>query len=161
MIEHIAQLNLARLKAPKGDPASREFFDNLERVNALAERSPGFVWRLVDDAVEGDGMRDATSIPVTDDPMLLANMSVWETPEQLADFVFRTVHAKFYRKRGEWFDRPTRAHMVIWRIPAGHVPTLEEALQRLALYERDGPTDDAFGWESLANVRDIQNLRCA
>lgn len=157
----IAQLNIARLKAPKGDPSSAEFFDNLERVNGLAERSPGFIWRLVDDAVEGEGMKDATSIPVTDDPMLLANMSVWRTPEDLAAFVFRTVHAKIYRKRGDWFERPARPHMVIWPVEDGHIPTLEEGLDRLAAYERDGSTDEAYGWEHLADAKSIQQLRCA
>lgn len=157
----IAQLNIGRLNAPIGDPSSREFFDNLDTVNALAERSPGFVWRLVDDAVEGSGMGDATSIPVTDDPMLLANMSVWETPEDLARFVFRTVHARFYHKRGDWFERLSRPHMVIWPVAAGHIPTLEEALERLADLERDGPTERAYGWETLAGAQEIQRQRCA
>lgn len=157
----IAQLNLGRLKAPKGHASSAEFFDNLERINALAERSPGFVWRLVGEQVEGEGKGDATSIAVSDDPQLMPNMSVWETPEHLADFVFKTVHARFYRKRGDWFDKPTRAHMVIWPVAEGHIPTLEEALQRLADYERDGPTPSAYGWESLADAKTIQQQRCA
>lgn len=161
MREHIAQLNLARLKAPKGDPSSKEFFDNLEIVNAIAERSPGFIWRLVDDAVEGGGKGDATSIPVTDDPLLIANMSVWETPEALADFVFRTIHARFYRKRADWFERPQRPHMVIWPVAPGHVPTLDEALERLADYETNGPGDSAYGWEQMAEAETFRAMRCA
>lgn len=153
---HLAQLNVGRIRYPTDDPRVAEFMGALDAVNALAERSPGFVWRLKD-----DGSNNATNILVTDDPSFLINMSVWETPEQLEHFVWNTVHKRIYQKKGNWFVPMPTPHFVMWWIPAGHIPTPQEALARLDHLTRHGPSAHAFGWESLANVRLWMQQRCA
>jgi hypothetical protein len=153
---HLAQLNVGHIRYPTGDPRLAEFMDALDAVNALAERSPGFVWRFKD-----DGSNNATNILVTNDPTFLINMSVWETAEQLEHFVWNTVHKRFYQKKGSWFEAMATPHFVMWWIAAGHVPTPEEALARLDHLTRNGPGDHAFGWESLAGVERVMRQRCA
>ena len=134
---HLAQINIGRIVAPTDSPVLKDFMDNLDRINALAEAQPGFVWRLV-----GDG-NDATDIQAFDDPMMLLNMSVWETPEQLAAFVYRTAHRDFMRRRREWFQ-PTETYMALWWIPVGHRPTPAEGIARVDLIAKMGPTPEAF-----------------
>jgi hypothetical protein len=135
---HIAQLNVGRAIAPPGSPELADFMAALDRINALAESSPGFVWRL--QSASGN----ATDILVSDDPRSLVNMSVWDSVEALFAFVYRTAHTEVMQRRREWFEKPAQAHQVLWWIPAGHIPTLEEALQRLVDLRRDGPTERAF-----------------
>ena len=118
---------------PTDDPRMAEFMGALDRVNALAERSPGFVWRL-----QGDG-DNATDIKVTDDPTFIVNLSVWETPEQLEHFVWNTMHKRVYQKKGNWFEPMATPHFVMWWVPVGHVPTPEEALARLEHLAQHGP----------------------
>lgn len=133
----LAQLNIATLKAPLASPELKDFVDNLDRINALAEVSAGFVWRLV-----GDG-NDATSLrPFGDD--IIVNMSVWRDVEALRDFAYRSGHVEIMRRRREWFTRMAAAYMVLWWVPAGHEPTLAEAAERLELLRRRGPTPEAF-----------------
>jgi hypothetical protein len=152
---HLAELNIARLKFPFDDPRVAEFADNLERVNAVAERSEGFVWRLQDDS------GNATDIRAFDDPMVIVNMSVWSGPEFLERFVWNTVHKQFYRKRAEWFSLMERQHFVMWWVDEGHRPTLEEAKARLDHLDRHGDSDFAFGWSHLPHVKLWQQARCA
>ena len=152
---HLAQLNVGNIRFPTDDPRLGEFMGALDAVNALAERSPGFVWRLKSDS------GNATDILVSADPTFLINMSVWETAEQLEHFVWNTVHKRFYRKKGNWFEPMQKPHFVMWWIAAGHIPTTEEALARLAHLTQHGPSDHAFGWESLANVEALMRQRCA
>lgn len=135
---HIAQLNVGRAVAPPGSPELADFMAALDRINALAESSPGFVWRL--QSASGN----ATDILVSEDPRSLVNMSVWSSVEALFAFVYRTAHTEIMKRRREWFEKPAQAHQVLWWIPAGHIPTIEEALQRLAELRRDGPTERAF-----------------
>ena len=135
---HIAQLNVGRAVAPPGSPELAEFMAALDRINALAESSPGFVWRL--QSASGN----ATDILVSDDPRSLVNMSVWSSVESLFGFVYRTGHTDFLKRRREWFEKPMEAHQVLWWVPAGHIPTIEEALERLAHLRREGPTARAF-----------------
>jgi hypothetical protein len=135
---HIAQLNVARAVAPLDSPQLADFVAALDHINALAEASPGFVWRLKSD--EGN----ATDIKVSDDPNLIVNMSVWESVEQLFEYVYRTPHTKVMARRREWFEHPAEAHQVMWWIPAGHVPTAEEAMERLRHLRENGPTPHAF-----------------
>jgi hypothetical protein len=151
---HLAELNIARLRYERGDPRAAEFFDNLDRVNAMAERMPGFVWRLKDES------GDATAFRLTDDPMLIANLSVWDRAEAFEAFVWQTVHAKFYRKREEWFERLSAPHLVMWWVEEGHRPTLAEAAERLARLSASGSTDFAFGWERLPSVKLWKSARC-
>ena len=134
---HLAQLNLGRLVAPIDAPAIADFVAALDEVNALAEASPGFVWRMTGEA------NNATDIAVTDDPLLIANMSVWQSAEWLHDFVYRSAHTPFLRRRREWFEH-MELFMVLWWIPAGIVPTLDDALARLNGLRAHGPTPWAF-----------------
>ncbi|MDH3294438.1 MAG: DUF3291 domain-containing protein [Acidimicrobiia bacterium] len=142
---HLAQLNLARALGPPEDPSAdavmREFMDNLDHVNSLADRSPGFVWRLQTD----DG--NATSIRAFDEPDLLLNLSVWEDFESFHHYVYKTDHADFLRRRKEWF-KPVEGLpvTVLWWIPAGMLPTVDEAIGRLRHLAEDGPTSEAFNF---------------
>lgn len=135
---HIAQLNVGRAVAPPGSAELADFMAALDRINALADASPGFVWRL--QSASGN----ATDILVSDDPRSLVNMSVWSSIETLFAFVYRSGHTAVMQRRREWFEKPTQAHQVLWWIPAGHIPTIEEALDRLAYLRREGPTPRAF-----------------
>ncbi|AOY00675.1 DUF3291 domain-containing protein [Jeongeupia sp. USM3] len=133
----LAQLNIATLLAPLDSPQLAGFVAELDRINALAEAAPGFVWRLQDEA------GDATAIrPFGDD--VLVNMSVWDGVDALHDYVYRSDHAQIFKRRREWFDKMRDAYMVLWWVPAGHVPTSEEAAQRLAHLRQHGPTPYAF-----------------
>ena len=139
MAWHLAQFNIGRLRAEVDDPSIAEFMANLDPVNALAEASPGFVWRLQTD--EGN----ATAIRAfPDDPLMVLNLSVWESIEALADFAYRSAHTPFLRRRGEWFERLGEAYMVLWWIPAGTVPAVDEALTRLDHLKISGPSPEAF-----------------
>lgn len=114
------------------------FVARLEEINALADRSPGFVWRLQTEH------GDATAIRVFDDPTLIVNLSVWQSLAALRDFVYRSDHRELLRDRNHWFERSARPHMVLWRVPAGHLPDLEEACARLEQLRAEGPTARAF-----------------
>lgn len=139
MLHHLAQVNVGRLRAPVGDPRIADFVDALERINALADRAPGFVWRLQTE----DG--NATAIrPLDDDELFAINLSVWESIDALAEYAYRSEHAAFLRRRREWFERPTSAFLALWWIPAGTTPTVAEAMSRIDLLERFGPTSGAF-----------------
>ncbi len=135
---HLAQVNIARLRAPLTSPMLTEFVEALEPINALADGSPGFVWRL--QTQEGD----ATSIQAFDDDRIIVNMSVWTSVETLSDFVYRSRHADVMRRRREWFEQMSDAFVVLWWISAGHVPSVDEAKERLALLDNNGPGPDAF-----------------
>ena len=135
---HIAQINIARMRAPLEDPLMAGFVDQLADVNALADESPGFVWRLAD---ESGGA--ATDIRVFDDDRFLVNMSVWESIEALREFSYRGRHAGVMRDRGQWFE-PGASRLVLWWVAAGTVPSVEDAKGKLELLEADGPTPDAF-----------------
>ena len=152
---HLAELNIARLKYPFDDPRIAEFADNLARVNAVADRSEGFVWRLQDES------GDATQIRGFDDPMVIVNMTVWQSAEHLERFVWNTVHKQFYAKRAEWFELMQAQHFVMWWVDEGHVPDLAEAKARLDHLDANGDSDFAFGWSHLPHVKLWQQARCA
>jgi Domain of unknown function (DUF3291) len=134
----IAQLNVARLLAPLDTPALADFVDALDPVNALADAAPGFVWRLQTE----DG--DATAIRAFEDDMVIVNMSVWDSIAALGDFVFRSAHRDVMVRRREWFERTAEAYLVLWWVPEGHVPTVEEGRARLERLRAGGPGPDAF-----------------
>jgi hypothetical protein len=139
---HIAQLNIARAKAPLDTPPLADFVAQLDDVNALAEASPGFVWRLKSDS------GNATDIRAYDDPLMIVNMSVWESIESLFDFAYKTSHTKVMNRRKEWFESPAGPHMVLWWIPAGTIPTVEEAKRRLDHLAEHGATSKAFTFKA-------------
>src|SRR4051812_7266948 len=123
---HLAQLNIGRAVAPIDSPQLADFVAQLDEINALAETSPGFVWRMT-----GEG-NNATDIQYDPDPLMLANMSVWTSAEALFDYVYKTAHTKVMARRREWFER-MEVFQVLWWVPAGHQPTLAEALARLEI----------------------------
>lgn len=139
----LAQINVATAKYPMDDPRMHGFVSRLDEINALAEDSDGFVWRLKDDS------GNATNIVVFDNPMIIVNMSVWESPEKLKDYVYKSAHVELIRMRKEWFELMKEAYYVLWWIPAGHVPTVEEAKERLEQLRREGPGPAAFDFKNV------------
>jgi heme-degrading monooxygenase HmoA len=137
-VPHLAQVNLATLRAPRDDPALAGFVAELEPVNALADGHPGFVWRLQTE----DG--DATAIRPFDDERVMVNLSVWESLEALRGFVYAGRHLEVLRRRREWFHRMDDPIVALWWVPAGAVPTVAEAKERLGLLARLGPTAGVF-----------------
>ena len=135
---YIAQLNVATAVAPLAGPELVEFMVALDGVNTLAEASPGFVWRLKSDS------GNATDIKYSDDPKFIVNMSVWQSVEALFEFVYHSAHTKVMVRRREWFARPAEAFQVLWWVPAGHEPTVEEAMARLRHLRQHGATAYAF-----------------
>jgi hypothetical protein len=138
---HIAQLNIGRALAPVDSPLLDEFTAALDPINALADRAPGFVWRLQTD--EGN----ATAIRPFDDDRMIVNMSVWESIDALAEFVYRSDHVAVMRRRREWFER-IRIYMVLWWVPTGHTPSVDEAIERLEHLRAHGPTPHAFTFKA-------------
>jgi len=135
---HLAQANIARMRAPLDDPIMEGFVSRLEPLNSLADAAPGFVWRLQTD----DG--DATALQVFDDELILFNLTVWESKEALESYVYRTNHVGAMQKRAEWFERPSKSPFVLWWVEAGHIPTEAEAKDRLEMLWENGPSPDAF-----------------
>jgi hypothetical protein len=135
---HLAQLNIATPVAPPGSPELDGFMSRLEEINGLADRSPGFVWRLVGD--DGD---DATGLRPYG-PDVMVNLSVWESVESLREFTYRTGHLELMRSRRQWFRTADGPYMVMWWVPAGHVPSVVEAGERLEHLRVHGPTPAAF-----------------
>ncbi|MER5736411.1 MULTISPECIES: DUF3291 domain-containing protein [unclassified Streptomyces] len=139
---HLAQLNVATLRFPLDDPRMAPFVEMLDPVNAAADGAPGFVWRLVE-----EGTPDATGLrPAGED--VIVNLSVWENQEALWDFTYRSGHLEVMRRRRDWFARHVEAHLVLWWVPAGHVPTVAESLERLADLRAHGPSPRAFTFSS-------------
>jgi hypothetical protein len=135
---HLAQLNIGRIKAPMDSPVMAGFANNLDRINALAEATTGFIWHLQTD--EGD----ATAIRPFDDPDMLVNMSLWRDVESLSRYVYQSAHVELMKKRREWFERMDEAFLVLWWVPAGHIPSVAEAIARLQKLRAEGPSAEAF-----------------
>jgi hypothetical protein len=145
---HLAQLNIARLCASIDSPQLADFVAGLERINALADRAPGFLWRMQSE--QGDAAaRDRFGADV------VANLSVWEGIEPLWDFVYRSAHAEVMRRRREWFQRMPEAYMVLWWMPSGHVPTVQEADARLRRLREHGPDAAAFTFKRPFPAPDV------
>jgi hypothetical protein len=138
MTYELAQLNIGVIKGPMDSPVMADFAANLNRINALAEQAPGFIWRLQTD--EGD----ATAIRPFDDKNMLVNMSVWRDVESLRRFVYRSEHVDILRRRGQWFERMSEAFLVLWWVPEGHRPSVAEAIAKLEILRCHGPTAEAF-----------------
>jgi hypothetical protein len=135
---HLAQINIGRLRAPVGNPVIADFVANLDRINALADSAPGFIWRLT-----GGGNSAIDIRPDANDPLMALNMSVWENPQVLGAFVYRSEHLTIMRRRAEWFEK-LELFIALWWIPAGHLPAVEEGWSKVETLRRLGPTADAF-----------------
>ncbi len=140
---HIAQVNIGRIRVELSDPIMAGFVNRLDQINALADASPGFVWRLQTD--EGN----ATYFRPFNDERLLLNMSVWTDVESLRTYVYQTAHRELLRQRHAWFEKLERMYLALWWVPAGHIPGIDEARRRLAYLEAQGPTQFAFTFNSL------------
>jgi hypothetical protein len=141
---HIAQVNIGRMKGQLEEPVMAGFVARLDEINALANSSPGFVWRLQ----TSDG--DATYLRPYEDDRILFNMSVWETFEALRHYVFKTAHAEMLRQRQSWFERFAGVYTALWWVPAGHIPGIDEAKKRLAHLDAHGPTQFAFTFKTVS-----------
>jgi hypothetical protein len=144
----LAQLNIAVMKEPPESPAMADFVANLDRINALAEGSSGFVWRLQDDA------GDATALRPMDESTLV-NMSVWRDVASLSDYVYKTAHVEIMRRRKEWFEKMAQAYVVLWWVPVGERPTVEMAIEKLGLLRERGPTPAAFTFKKAFSAPDV------
>jgi hypothetical protein len=149
----IAELNVGIIKGPMDSPVMAEFAANLARINALADRSPGFVWRLQTE--EGD----ATSIRPFADANTLLNMSVWRDVESLNAYVYNSAHLELMRRRREWFERMHDAFLVLWWVPKGHRPSVAEAIAKLEVLRSKGPTREAFNFRHAFPSPDAANTQ--
>jgi heme-degrading monooxygenase HmoA len=135
---HLAQVNIGRMRGPLDGPIMAGFMARLDDLNALADSSPGFVWRMQGE--EGNN----TYLRPYEDERIIVNMSVWESIEALRAYVYNSAHAGILKQRRDWFEKFESAMLALWWIPAGHIPTVEEAKQRLASLDANGPTPFAF-----------------
>ena len=139
MSDHeLAQLNIGVIKGPMDSPLMADFAANLERINAVAEAAPGFVWRLQTE--EGD----ATAIRPFENENMLVNMSVWKDLDSLRRYVYHSAHVEVMRRRREWFEPMSEAFLVLWWVPRGHRPGVTEAIARLEVLRAKGPSPEAF-----------------
>ena len=135
---HLAVFNIGRPVAPLDSPRMQPFMDGLDAINALGERAPGFVWRYT-----AEGTNNATAARPFDDDVIV-NFGVWESREQLWDFVYRSDHLDFLRRRREWFEHMDEPFLVLWWVPAGHIPSMADAIGKLYQLRRDGVSPEAF-----------------
>ncbi|GAA4195572.1 DUF3291 domain-containing protein [Microbispora amethystogenes] len=145
---HLAQLNIARLREPIDSPALTGFLEALEPIYQVSDSAPGFVWRLQ----EGDLATDL--IQYEDDRLLLVNLSVWESRETLWNFAYRSAHLEVMRRRREWFHRMAEPYMVLWWVPEGHLPTVDEAMARLSVLRAEGAGPEAFTFREFYGAVD-------
>lgn len=148
---HLAELNVGRLVAPTDDPRVADFMNNLDRINGLGKRMPGFVWMMEGSGEPGTGN---TEVKLDGDPLFVANLTVWEDYDSLKTFVYQTLHKKFMDRKAEWFEALADEHFVMWWVPAGHTPTIDEALARLDHLKQHGDSDHAFGWSHMTKQDD-------
>lgn len=139
---HLAQMNVATGQYPLDDPRMRGFMNQLDNINAMADAAPGFIWRLQSDS------GNATDIDVGGDPLFIVNLSVWASADALFEFVYKTAHRNVMVQRRSWFEKPEGLYQVLWWVAAGHTPTPQEGLDRLALLQRNGPSVEAFTFRS-------------
>lgn len=139
---HLAQYNIAKLIEPLDTPRLADFVANLDPLNKLADEWPGFVWRH--QTAEGN----STAIRVRDDPAIIINFSVWESVEALFEYAYHSRHVEIFRRRREFFETMEAPFAVLWWVPAGHEPSVEEAEERLDYLREHGPTPYAFTFKS-------------
>ena len=155
MAYHLAQLNIAKLQAPLDHPLLTEFVQNLDRINSLAENSPGFVWRYESTTSSGED----EAVKVFKDPMLIVNLSVWVSMDHLFEFTYRTDHAAIFRKRKQWFHSYKGRHMVCWYLKEGMIPSLQDAKDRLQYLEEHGATPYAFTFKESYTIQEALSFK--
>jgi hypothetical protein len=144
---NIAQLNIGRMKGNNiDDPIMKEFKDQLDAINLLAEKSEGFIWRLKDEA------NNATAFNPFNDERMIINMSVWGSVQHLKDYVYRSAHTVVMRDRKKWFEKFERAYYVLWSVQPGHIPTIDEAIERLNYFHQHGASDYAFDFTTAEHL---------
>ncbi|MBC7904319.1 MAG: DUF3291 domain-containing protein [Gemmatimonadaceae bacterium] len=146
---HLAQVNIAKRIAAMDSPVMADFVANLDPINALAEQSDGFVWRLKEDN------DNATAITIFDDEFLIVNMSVWESLGALFKYVYQSGHLQMLKRRREWFEKMPQMHMAMWYLPAGYAPTIAEATQRIVHLREHGETPYAFTFKGKFSAPEI------
>ena len=135
---HLAQINIATAKAPLDSPVMKGFVDQLDAINALADNSPGFVWRLQTD----DG--DATALQVFDNERIIVNISVWESLDALKTYVYAGDHLTVLKNKKSWFEKMAGPALALWWIPEGHIPSIADAKAVLETLKSAGPSPEAF-----------------
>jgi hypothetical protein len=135
---HLAQINIGRLIAPIDDPRIADFVNQLEAINALADATPGFIWRLQSSS------GNATDVPYSDDPTIMVNMSVWQSLDALLAYTYTSKHIEVLRDRAKWFEKMDKPHYCLWWVPAGHIPSVTEGRERLEHYQLHGATPYSF-----------------
>ncbi|SHJ12876.1 DUF3291 domain-containing protein [Pseudozobellia thermophila] len=150
---HLAQVNIARMLAPIDSEVMQDFVNNLDRINGLAEKSIGFVWRL-----EGDE-GNATALRIFEDDFLIVNMSVWRSKEALFNFTYASQHVGVLKRKKEWFHKMTDRHMCLWYVPAGTEPTPADAKLRLRYLNEHGDSPYAFGFKGRYTVEEALNYK--
>jgi hypothetical protein len=148
----LAQINIGRIVAPLDDPRLADFLAQLDEVNALAERTPGFVWRLQSDS------GNATDIPYSDDRFELLNMSVWQSIESLKQFTYGDRHLAVFRNRQNWFEKMALPHYCLWWVPDGHRPSVREGRERLDHYQKHGATPHSFWFSQCFPVPQLEGV---
>lgn len=154
---HLAELNIGRLIAPVDDPRVADFMGALDLINGLGKRMPGFVWMMEGSGEPNTGNTDAK---IDGDPQFVSNLTVWEDVETLENFVWNTIHRQIYARRDEWFEVLGKMHFVMWWVPIGHQPSLEEGLARLEHLNAHGDSDHAFGWSWLEQAKLWRTKNC-
>jgi hypothetical protein len=150
---HLAQVNIGKILAPIDSPVMAEFVANLDRINALAENSEGFVWRLKDDS------NNATSIKVYNDDFIIVNMSIWKNTEALFQYVYQSAHVEIFKRRKEWFGKMHEMHMALWYVPAGHKPSVNEAVEKLNFLRKNGETPFAFTFKKRFTAQEAASYQ--
>lgn len=150
---HLAQLNIAKMIAPISSPIMADFVANLDRINHIAEKHEGFIWRLTGDS------NNAVAIRVFEDDSMIVNMSVWTSLDSLFKFTYASEHVEIFKRKKEWFSKMTEMHMVFWYVPDGHMPTANEAKERLKFLKTNGETPYAFTFKSKYTVEEALNYK--
>jgi hypothetical protein len=145
---YLAQVNIGRILGPIDSPVMADFVANLNPINELAEKSNGFIWRLKDDT------NNATSIKIYDDDFIIVNMSVWKNIETLFEYVYKSNHVEFFKRRKEWFEKMPQMHMALWYVPIDKHPTVEEAVERIDYLRAHGETPYAFSFKKKFTAED-------
>ena len=149
---YLAQINIAKMLAPINSPVMADFVANLDSINALAETSEGFVWRLKDES------NNATAIKIFDDDFLIINMSVWKNINALFQFVYKSNHIEIFKRRKEWFEKMEEMHMAQWYVQAGHLPTVADAVERLNCLRNHGETPFSFSFKKKFSIEETNEF---